>query len=232
MRGPNHSLTLMFGRLGWAMLEVKAQESSHTRCIMLFTVGHSTHTFVQFAQLLRMNGVTAIADVRSAPYSRYNPQFNRETLKASLESVGIAYSHLGPQLGAMREEPESYGPGGLVDFSRTALTPNFVEGIQRIKTGLNRYAIAMMCAEKDPITCHRNLLITRFIREELTDIQHIRGDGTIETQEELESRVLAECKLPQRDLFRSREDLVTLAYDRLAKKNAFGRGENEEPAVD
>jgi hypothetical protein len=75
-------------------------------------------------------------------------------------------------------------------------------------------------------------LITRFIRDELTDIQHIRGDGTIETQEQLEARVLAECKLPQRDLFRSREDLVTLAYDMLAKKNAFARGEDEEPAVD
>lgn len=199
---------------------------------MLFTVGHSTHPFTHFASLLRMNGITAIADVRSAPYSRYNPQYNRETLKAALESVGIAYSHLGPQLGAMREEPESYGPGGLVDFTKTALTANFLEGIQRIKTGLNRYSIAMMCAERDPITCHRNLLITRFIRDELTEISHVRGDGTIETQEQLESRVLAECKLPQRDLFRSREDLVTLAYDMLAKKNAFSRGEDEEPAVD
>ena len=198
----------------------------------VLTIGHSTHSAEAFLALLRQPQVEAVADVRSSPFSRFNPQFNRETLKASLESVGIAYSHLGPQLGAMREEPESYGPGGLVDFSRTALTPNFIEGIQRIKTGLNRYAIAMMCAEKDPITCHRNLLITRFIREELTDIQHIRGDGTIETQEQLESRVLAECKLPQRDLFRSREDLVTLAYDRLAKKNAFGRGEDEAPAVD
>ncbi len=199
---------------------------------MLFTVGHSTHPFTHFAQLLRMNGITAIADVRSAPYSRYNPQFNRETLKAALESVGIAYSHLGPQLGAHREEPESYGPGGLVDFTKTALTPAFLEGVQRIKTGLQRYSIAMMCAERDPLTCHRNLLITRFIRDELTEIQHVCGDGSIETQEQLESRILAECKLPQRDLFRSREDLVTLAYDMLARKNAFARGADEEPIVD
>ena len=69
---------------------------------MLYTIGHSTHPFPHFAQLLRMNGITAIADVRSAPYSRYNPQYNREALKAALESVGIAYSHLGPQLGAHR----------------------------------------------------------------------------------------------------------------------------------
>ena len=160
---------------------------------MLFTIGHSTHPFSHFASLLQRNGITAIADVRSAPYSRYNPQFNRETLKAALETMGIAYSHLGPQLGAHREEPESYGPGGQVDFGRTAVTAAFREGIQRVKTGQQRYSIAMMCAERDPLTCHRNLLICRFVREELSEIAHVRGDGTLETQEQLESRLLAEC---------------------------------------
>lgn len=199
---------------------------------MLFTIGHSTHPFPHFANLLRMNGITAIADVRSAPYSRYNPQYNRETLKAALESVGIAYSHLGPQLGAHREEPESYGPGGQVDFARTATTTAFREGIQRVKTGQQRFSVAMMCAERDPITCHRNLLICRFVREELSDIAHVRGDGTLETHEQLESRILAECKLPQRDLFRSREDLVTLAYETLARQNAFVRDAEAEPLLD
>ena len=199
---------------------------------MLFTIGHSTHPFPHFANLLRINGITAVADVRSAPYSRYNPQYNRETLKAALESVGIAYSHLGPQLGAHREEPESYGPGGQVDFARTATSIAFREGIQRVKTGQQRYSIAMMCAERDPITCHRNLLICRFIREELSDIAHVRGDGTLETHDQLESRILAECKLPQRDLFRSRADLVKLAYETLAQQNAFVRDEEAEPLVD
>ena len=199
---------------------------------MLYTIGHSTHPFPHFAQLLKRNGITAIADVRSAPYSRYNPQYNREGLKAALEAVGIAYSHLGPQLGAHREEAECYGPTGRVDFSRTAMTAAFREGIQRVKSGLHKYSIAMMCAERDPLTCHRNLLISRFVREELSDLAHIRGDGTLETQEQLESRLLAECKLPQRDLFRSREDLVTLAYETLARENAYVRGAEPETLID
>ena len=199
---------------------------------MLYTIGHSTHPFPHFAQLLRLNGITAIADVRSAPYSRYNPQYNREALKAALEAVGIAYSHLGPQLGAHREDPECYGPSGRVDFSRTALTASFREGIQRVKTGLHKYSIAMMCAERDPLTCHRNLLISRFVREELGGIAHVRADGSIEAHEELESRLLAECKLPERDLFRSREELVLLAYEKLARENAYVRGEEPEPLVD
>lgn len=199
---------------------------------MLYTIGHSTHPFSHFASLLRMNGITAVADVRSAPYSRYNPQYNREALKAALESVGIAYSHLGPQLGAHREEPESYGPSGRVDFSMTAQTAAFREGIQRIKTGLHQYSIAMMCAERDPLTCHRNLLISRFVREELGGISHVRGDGSQESHEQLESRLLAECKLPERDLFRSREELVLVAYETLARENSYVRGEETEPLVD
>ena len=199
---------------------------------MLYTIGHSTHPFSHFASLLRMNGITAVADVRSAPYSRYNPQYNREALKAALESVGIAYSHLGPQLGAHREEPESYGPGGRVDFRMTAQTAAFKEGIQRIKTGLHKYSIAMMCAERDPLTCHRNLLISRFMREELGGIAHVRGDGSQESHEQLESRLLADCKLPERDLFRSREELVLLAYETLARENSYVRGEEVEPLVD
>lgn len=194
---------------------------------MLFTIGHSTHPFQHFSQLLKMNGITAIADVRSAPYSRYNPQYNRESLKASLESVGIAYSHLGSQLGARREEVESYDPDGRVDFSKTAMTSAFREGIQRVRTGQLRFQIALMCAERDPLTCHRNLLISRFIREEFRDLVHVRGDGTVESQAELESRLLQECKLPQRDLFRTREDLVQLAYETLARQNAIVRGESD-----
>lgn len=198
----------------------------------IFTIGHSTHPFEQFAKLLKLNGVTAIADVRSAPYSRYNPQYNREPLKAALESVGIAYSHVGDQLGAMRTEPEVYLPSGRVDFSRTWLTPAFREGVQRLRTGLQKYSIAMMCAERDPLTCHRNLLISRFLRDELRDLSHIRADGTRETHAELESRLLAECKLPERDLFRSREELVNLAYQKLAGEHAYQRGDENDSIGD
>ncbi len=198
----------------------------------LVTIGHSTHPFSHFVNLLRMNDITAVADVRSAPYSRYNPQYNREVLKAALEAVGIAYSHLGPQLGAHREEPEVYGPTGRVDFIRTAQTAAFREGIQRIKTGLGKFSIAMMCAERDPLTCHRNLLISRFVREELGGITHVRADGSVESHAQLESRLLAECHLPERDLFRSREELVQLAYETLARENAYVRGEEPESFLD
>ncbi len=148
----------------------------------IFTHRHSTHPFEQFAKLLKLNGVTAIADVRSAPYSRYNPQYNREPLKAALESFGIAYSHLGDQLGAMRTEAEVYLPSGPSSTLRTWLTPAFREGVQRLRTGLQKYSIAMMCAERDPLTCHRNLLISRFLRTSYGPLPHPSRRNTRDTR--------------------------------------------------
>jgi uncharacterized protein (DUF488 family) len=194
----------------------------------LYTIGHSNHELPQFIGLLRQHGIAVVADVRSSPYSAYNPQFNRETLQAQLQAAGIGYVFLGAELGARRTEPECYDDEGRVRYAHVAQTPGFCAGLQRLADLRSAQRVALMCAEKDPLTCHRTILICRALRDQTPDIRHIRGDGSLETHGAAESRLLALCKLPERDLFHSRDELVADAYDRQAARIAYV-AEDREP---
>ncbi|MFO1429169.1 MAG: DUF488 domain-containing protein [Candidatus Competibacteraceae bacterium] len=121
---------------------------------MLYTIGHSNHEITAFIGLLQQHGITALGDVRSHPYSRYVPHYSREPLKATLANAGIAYVFLGKQLGARSDNPACYNKG-RVQYDRLAQEESFSEGIMRVMHGMNRHCIALMCAEKDPIACHR-----------------------------------------------------------------------------
>ena len=138
----------------------------------LFTVGHSNHTIEEFITLLQKHGVTAVADVRSHPYSKYLPHFNQKLLKASLSDAGIRYVFLGKELGARSNNPNCYVDGKAV-YEKIASTKEFNDGIQRILKGAESYNISLMCAEKDPITCHRAVLVCQHLRESNLDINHI-----------------------------------------------------------
>lgn len=194
---------------------------------VLYTIGHSNHELPRFVALLRQHGIEAVADVRSSPYSAYNPQFNREALRGYLESQRMGYVFLGSELGARRTEPECYDDEGRVLFDRVASAPAFRSGLERVKSGARSLRVALMCAEKDPLTCHRTILICRALRDDLPDIRHIREDGTTETHAEAETRLLALCKLPERDLFHTREELLADAYDCQARRIAFVAAEPE-----
>jgi len=117
----------------------------------LYTVGHSNHSAEAFVRLLRKNGVDAIADVRSSPYSKFCPQFSREPLTAMLSSHGIHYVFLGRELGARREESDCY-VGNQARYELIAKSKLFSEGINRIATGVDAHTVAFICAEKEPIT--------------------------------------------------------------------------------
>src|SRR4051812_3181206 len=117
--------------------------------ITVYTVGHSTHTIEKFLDLLERNGVTAIADVRSSPFSRHNPQFNKDALSAELKKRGITYVFVGKELGARSDDPSCY-EGGKVRYARLAQTSIFKAGIDRMLTGAQKYRVALMCAEKEP----------------------------------------------------------------------------------
>ena len=186
----------------------------------LFTIGHSNQAFERFAALLLQNGVTAVADVRSTPHSSYNPQFNREAISESLNGMGIAYVFLGDELGARRLEPECYR-GERVDFTFTARSALFERGLRRIAEGLKSYDVALMCAEKEPLECHRSALISRFGQHRIGRAGHIREDGTVESQDELESRLLALAGQPENDLFRSRDERLAEAYAWLEDRVAY-----------
>ncbi len=193
---------------------------------MLFTIGHSNHPIEAFIQLLHRHGVTAVGDVRSQPYSRYVPQYSRESLKAALTRAGIAYVFLGKELGARSENPACY-KRGKVQYDCLARQPQFAEGVRRVIEGMQRYSIALMCAEKDPLECHRTLLVARKLHEAGIKIAHIHADGSLEDHRTLESRLLGACKLPESDMFKPRDEYVSEAYAIQGERVAY-QDENME----
>lgn len=186
----------------------------------VFSIGHSNHDIDNFIRLLRSHGITAIADVRSHPYSRFASQYSREALKAFLAEAGIAYVFLGTELGARSDDPACYLEG-RVQYDRLAKQPCFGSGIRRIAEGGRRFRIALMCAEKDPADCHRALLVGRALFESGICVTHIHASGGLENQEQLETRLLALCHLPDGDMFKSREQFIADAYYIQAQRVAY-----------
>lgn len=186
----------------------------------IFTVGHSTHTLDRFIGLLSNHGVTAICDVRSTPYSRMNPQFNRDVLKKRLPEYGITYVFLGIELGARCEDPACY-ENGKVRYGRLAHTDLFRSGLDRVQKGMREYRIALMCAEKEPLECHRTILVARQLAEFGLDVQHIHADGTLEAHTVAVSRLKRMLRLPENDLFRTSEEVLADAYQLQENRIAY-----------
>jgi uncharacterized protein (DUF488 family) len=193
----------------------------------LFTIGHSTQSWEQFLELLLRHHIEAIGDVRSSPHSARFPHFSREHLKRALPAANIHYVFLGDELGARRAERECY-VDGVARYDCIARTAAFRAGLERVQTGVARFRLALMCAEKDPLECHRTILVCRQIRNDL-DIRHILGDGSIETHADAETRLLAEEKVHGDDFYIPREELIAQAYDRRGAKIAYH--ECGEPAA-
>ena len=160
--------------------------------------------------MLTANGITAIADVRSRPFSRRNPQFNKDTLAAELARHGIAYVFLGKELGARSEDPACY-QDGRVQYARLAQAPAFKAGIERVLSGAQKYRLALMCAEKEPLDCHRTLLVSCALDKLGVSITHILADAGVEPQEKTMSRLIDMVGLSKQDLFLQRADLIEQA---------------------
>jgi uncharacterized protein (DUF488 family) len=154
--------------------------------MQIYTIGHSNHTKEKFLDLLTAAKIEVVADVRSTPNSRWAEFANRESLKGILESVRIHYIYLGDMLGGRPSDSDSYDlQTGKADYQAIQEKEYFQHGIKRILGGLKRYSACIMCAEEDPTSCHRNLLVAESLRREGVQIFHIRGDGRIQTDEEL-----------------------------------------------
>ena len=187
---------------------------------VVLTVGHSNHSLEIFMALLQQHGVTALADVRSAPYSRFNPQFNRKALERSLEAVGIGYVFMGRALGGRPDDPSCY-EDGRVRYDRLAETPLFREGLERIVDGAGRQRIALMCAEKEPLDCHRTILVGRSLAARGVAVAHILADGALELHDETMDRLLDSAGLPREDLLQSREQLIAEALAHRERRIAY-----------
>ena len=195
----------------------------------IYTVGHSNHTPDIFLGLLRLHHINAIADVRSAPYSRFAPQFNKDALARLLASEGVAYVFLGNYLGARPNDPLCYR-NGTMDFTRLSQTDYFQEGLERVRRGAARFNLALMCTEKDPIQCHRTILVCRHLRADNTIIKHVLEDGELEDNRDSERRLMKVLLMPTTDLFKSPEELVEEAYDRQGERIAHHEDEEIKQA--
>ncbi|MBF2760551.1 MAG: DUF488 domain-containing protein [Ectothiorhodospiraceae bacterium AqS1] len=156
----------------------------------LFTIGHSNHSLTQVIDWLKRYGITLVVDVRSSPWSRYNPRFNRMNLFKELESQGIAYLFSGKELGGRPDDPDCFDESGHIRYDRIAEKPWFRRGLARVLGQAKSFEIALMCAEKEPLHCHRTLLVSRALAKEGAKIVHILADGSAETHRETMERLM------------------------------------------
>jgi uncharacterized protein (DUF488 family) len=168
---------------------------------MIKTIGHSTHSIERFVDLLKNSGVELLVDVRSMPYSRRHPQFGREKLVKSLEAAGIVYAWKGEALGGKS--------GG--SYIAAAARPEFKDALGRLIERSADTTVCLMCAEKEPLDCHRTVLVSRRLAERGAAIEHLLADGSMRPHAEIEEKLLA--KKAGGDLFDDRSRLLEQAYD-------------------
>ncbi len=192
----------------------------------LFTIGHSAHPLAVFLELLRQHSISAVADVRSAPYSRYCPHFGKDALFRSLGDTDIKYVFLGRELGGRSGDPSCY-ENGRIRYSRLVRRPEFRDGIERLKKGAADHRVALMCAEREPLECHRTILVSPVLEEEGLPVAHIHADGRLESHEEAMDRLIDLVGLSYDDLFRSREEIVAEALLRQEGRVAYWDAESD-----
>jgi uncharacterized protein (DUF488 family) len=159
----------------------------------IFTIGHSRHPIERFAALLTEHAIALVVDARSRPFSRFNPHFNRERLARALADAGIGYAWRGAALGGRPEDPAFHLPDGALDLDALWRWPALVEALDEVATEARARPVALLCAEEDPTHCHRRTLLTPPMRARGFEVLHIRGDGRIESEDDLHD--------PQPDLF-------------------------------
>lgn len=160
----------------------------------IYTIGHSTRKFKDFVNLLKQHDIDVVCDVRSTPYSKYVPAYNQKPFKAALKKNGIKYIYLGYELGPRSFNEKMYKKG-RVQYHRLAKQEKYKEGIKRVKKGIKKYKIVLLCSEKNPMICHRSLLVARSLKK-ITNIIHILDKDSCLTTKDFEDNLLKIHKLP------------------------------------
>ena len=153
---------------------------------LVFTVGHSNHSAEKFLRLLQEHGIEILIDTRSHPFSKHAPRFNGRALEAVLAKDGIRYMFLGGELGGRPEGGEFYDAKGRVDYTLVGCSRPFLDGISRLEQEVSTRTVALLCSEEDPTRCHRRLLVGRALEERGVTLRHIRGDGSIHIEGEMD----------------------------------------------
>lgn len=189
----------------------------------IFTLGYSGTPIDRFVSLLLSHKIEVLCDVRSVPYSRVRPEFSRRDLKQSINQAGIKYHFFGDALGARPKERSVY-VGGQAVHNLIAQTSFFQAGLDRLKKGAAEHNLVLLCSEKDPIECHRAILVCRHLPEIKSIISHIHTNGRVETQEQFEGRLVKvhnRQAVPLLDERRSWGSLLEEAYDKQSDAIAF-----------
>jgi uncharacterized protein (DUF488 family) len=186
----------------------------------IFTIGHSTNSIDRFIGMLRDARISAIADVRSSPWSRHNPHFNRPDLKSSLRSERIAYRFYGKQLGGRPTDPSLF-QGSTADYEAMARTSEFAEGLEMVLAGAAQHRLALMCSEHNPLDCHRCLLVGRALAERGAEVRHVLSDGKIVAQQQIEEKLLAMSGRDTDDFFVPKIERLNAAYRDRSLKVAY-----------
>jgi uncharacterized protein (DUF488 family) len=193
----------------------------------LYTIGHSATPLYTFLAALQKWKIKLLIDVRSRPSSRRFPHFDQANLEKSLGMGGVNYLFLGAQLGGRPDDPKAYAPDGTMDYVEWRKSPSFKSGIRRIRQELAGSDLTLMCAEEDPLECHRFLMISPALVELGIAPLHIRKGGVIETQQEAEHKLLKQQKLAaagEGSLFSAdRDSALQAAYLAQSRKCAFRR---------
>jgi uncharacterized protein (DUF488 family) len=178
---------------------------------MIKTIGHSNHPIERFVELLNAGGVKLLVDVRSMPYSRRFPQFGRERLEKSLGEAGIDYRWEGEALGGLPNQSGGY--------NEAAARPAFMAALDRVIDRSQATTLCLMCAEKEPLDCHRTVLVSRRLAERGATVEHLLADGSVRPHDEVEQALLS--KQADGDLFEDRAQQLARAYD--AREQAMKR---------
>lgn len=195
---------------------------------MIFTVGHSTHSLEYFIGVLKSANISAIADVRSVPWSKHFPQFNRSELKSSLNDVGIEYRFFGNQLGGRPDKP-SLMQNLVANYDAMAKTKEFEQGVKLVIAGAKKHRLALMCSEHDPLDCHRCLLVGKALSRLGVSVNHIQADGSITSQQDIEEQLLLMSGKISDDFFAPREELLDMAYRERSMKVAYRERVPDKP---
>jgi uncharacterized protein (DUF488 family) len=198
----------------------------------IYTIGYATKAIDTFIAQLKKYNINAVADIRSVPYSKVFHEYHQESISAHLKKNQIYYVYLGEELGPRSKDDNHYDEFGQVQFDRLMQSTLFHRGIKRLESGIEKgLNIALMCAEKDPATCHRSLLVGYFLARnpifsepKNIDILHIGHEGNLETQKELELR-LPDLNNIEIDLFTSPETQLEQAYKMQLKNTSYKKPE-------
>lgn len=200
----------------------------------IYTIGHSNYPIEKLINMLRYYDINCVVDIRGIPYSKYNVQYNKETIANTLKEAGFLYIYMAKEFAANRDNKISYNKEGYCDFEKVVTEKEFLNGIKRLKEGCKKgYKIALLGAMQDPIRCHRSILVGRALRNHNFTVNHILDDYSITSQEVIEESLLNKYFSSRNQITidsllgneMSEEELVKEAY-RLANKEIGYRVEN------